>query len=88
MMQELPGYMNVKNAAAWASVSVKTLRRWCAEGLPSYEAGPGQKILVRPVDIELFLKRRPVQTADLDSIVNEVLHDLNLGGTSRNTAKR
>jgi len=38
-----PGYLSLKDAAAWAGVSVRTLNRWIARGLPRYQAGPMEK---------------------------------------------
>ena len=37
-----PGYLPLLEAALWAGVSVRTLRRWIKKGLPTYQAGPGE----------------------------------------------
>ena len=41
------GYLPLRDAAAWAGVSPKTMRRWFAKGLPRHQAGPREKVLVR-----------------------------------------
>src|SRR5215467_5693649 len=35
-----PGYLPLLEAALWAGVSVRTLRRLVKKGLPTYQAGP------------------------------------------------
>ena len=72
-----PGYLTLKGAQAWAGVSQRTIKRWIAAGLPTYQAGPRTKILVRPADIERFLTRKQVNPVDLDAIVDEVMGQLN-----------
>jgi hypothetical protein len=71
-----PGYLPLKQAADWAGVSARTMKRWLAGGLPSYQAGPREKILIRPVDIDQFLTRRQVPQVDIDSLIAEALQDL------------
>ncbi len=73
---EQPGYFPVKKAAAWAGVSPKTLQRWIGRGLPVYQAGPREKMLVRPLDIEHFLIRKQEPPHNLDDVVDAVLKDL------------
>ena len=60
--KEVTGLMSLKEAAQWASVSVKTLKRWIERGLPKYQAGPNGKVLLRSKDIEAYLTRH--QTKD------------------------
>jgi predicted site-specific integrase-resolvase len=72
-----PGYLPLKQAAVWAGVSARTMKRWVAAGLPSYQAGPRTKVLVRPMDIDQFLTMRKVSPVDIDRLINEVLYDLN-----------
>ena len=76
----LPGYLPLADAATWAGVSPRTLKRWIAAGLPKYQAGPRGKVLVRPGDIDQFLTRQQAPTPDLDAMVNEVLQGLTQGG--------
>ncbi len=68
----MPGFLSLTNAAAWAGVSPRTLRRWIAQGLPTYQASPRSKVLLRPSDIELFLTRQQVERPDLNAMVEEV----------------
>ena len=73
-----PGYLPLDKAAEWAGVSKKTMKRWIGRGLPRYQAGPREKVLIRPTDIEVFLTRQQVCKADINSMVNEVLRGLKL----------
>ena len=70
------GLLDKQRAARWASVSVRTLDRWIANGLPVYRSGPGAKPLVRPADIEAFLVREQKTRADLNDLVDETLGEL------------
>lgn len=54
------GYMPLREAAKWAGVSSRTMKRWFGRGLPKYQAGPREKVLVRREDIEAFLVRQQV----------------------------
>ena len=73
------GYMSLGDAAAWAGVSPRTLRRWISRGLPTYQAGPREKVLVKPSDIDEFLNRKQAPTPDLGAMVEEALQGLNQG---------
>ena len=68
--------MSLETAANWCDVSRKTVQRWLRKGLPCYQEGPRSKVLIRPSDIEGFLKRRQVVQAELDQMVDQVLADL------------
>jgi len=70
------GFLSLEHAAAYADVSVKTITRWIARGLPKYQAGPGSKVLIRPRDIEEFLTRHETPQAELNGLVNEVMKGL------------
>jgi len=72
-----PGYLSLTEAALYAGISVKTLKRWIPRGLPTYQAGPREKILIRPADIDQFLTRRQRQSPDLDILVDEVMREVN-----------
>ncbi len=74
------GYMSIVDAAAWAGVSPRTLKRWIRRGLPTYQAEPRGKLLLRRADIDQFLTRKQAPTPDLGAMVNEVLQSLNQGG--------
>jgi len=68
--------MSLETAANWCDVSGRTVKRWIRKGLPCYQEGPRSKVLIRPSDIEGFLKRRQVVQAELDQMVDQVLADL------------
>ena len=70
------GYLSLREAAKWASVSERTLRRWIGQGLPKYQAGRRAKVLVRPEDITEFLTKSQVPVVDLNRLVDEVLETL------------
>jgi predicted site-specific integrase-resolvase len=67
-----PGYLPLLEAAPWAGVSVRTLKRWIKKGLPTYQAGPRERVLIRPADIDAFLTRRQIEKPNLDAMVEEV----------------
>ena len=71
-----PGYLPLHEAASWAGVSVRTLKRWITKGLPTYHAGPREKVLIRPADIDAFLSRRQAQAPDLHAMVEDVMRSL------------
>jgi excisionase family DNA binding protein len=81
------GYLSIKDAAAWTSISERTLTRWIARGLPVYQAGPRGKVLIRPPDIDAFLQRRQRPKPDLDRLVDEVMQDLTAGQKQGRRAK-
>lgn len=74
-----PGYLSLVAAAAWSGVSERTMKRWIARGLPAYQAGPREKVLIRPADIEAFLTRRQVSVPDLDALVEDVMKSFTNG---------
>ncbi len=70
-------FMSLPEAAAWAGVSPRTVRRWIDQGLPHYQARPRCKVLIWPADIEQFLTRQQqTQQPDLDRMVEEVFHEV------------
>lgn len=77
-----PGYLSLKAASQWASVSLKTLKRWIAAGLPVYQGSAGGKVLIRPQDIDQFLQRRQVPQVDVNALVDETLREMGLGQRS------
>ena len=70
------GFLGINEAAAWAGVSARTLKRWIARGLPCYQARGRGKILLKPGDIEQFLIRRETMQPNLDALVQEVFEEL------------
>lgn len=73
-----PGYLPLRDAAAWAGVSPKTMRRWLAKGLPRHQAGPREKVLVRLSEIETFLTTQVTPQINLGAMVDDVLKGLNV----------
>lgn len=65
--------MPLVEAAAWAGVSPRTIKRWIAKGLPRFQAGPREKVLIRPADIEAFLTRRQASGLNLNALVEDIL---------------
>ena len=68
-----PGFLPLAEAAKWAGVSEKTMKRMIHRGLPSHQTGPRGKILLKPCDIEQFMKR---PKEGLDQMVEEVMGKL------------
>ena len=77
------GYLSLSMAAAFVSVSSRTVKRWIAQGLPTYQAGPRTKVLIRPSDIERFLTRQQAPRPALDRMVAEVMQGLQGSGSRR-----
>ena len=71
-----PGFLSLDHAAAYADVSVKTVKRWIASGLPKYQVGPGSKVLIRPTDIEAYLMRQEANMPNLNALADEVMKQL------------
>lgn len=75
----IPGYLCLKDAAWWTGISIRTMKRWLAAGLPKYQAGPRRKVLIRLRDIEEYLKQYRVAKPDLDQAIEETLLELHRG---------
>ena len=71
-----PGYLSLEHAAVWADVHPRTIKRWIAQGLQTYQAGPRTKVLIKPGDIDGFLTKQQATVPDLDAIVEDVLAGL------------
>ncbi|WP_447603818.1 helix-turn-helix domain-containing protein [Nitrospira sp. Nam80] len=82
----MPGFLSVKEAALWASVSTKTIQRWIERGLPIYQAGPREKVLIKPSDIERYLTRKQQAQLDLNAVVDGVLAEMALPTRTRRAA--
>lgn len=79
-----PGFLTLQDAAKWASVSKKSIERWIKKGLPVYQSGPRMKRLVRPRDIEQFLKTTPtLEIGFLTQLVSSTPQNPNLQKTSK-----
>ena len=71
-----PGYLPLITAADWAGVSQRTMKRWIKKGLPTYQAGPRERVLIRLTDIDAFLTRQQAEVPDLDAMVEDVWKSL------------
>jgi excisionase family DNA binding protein len=76
-----PGYLSIEDAARYASVSTKTIKRWIKAGLPVYQATSRGKLLMRSADIDAYLTRKQAPQPNLGAVVEEVL--LGLGKEPR-----
>ena len=76
MNQEAPGFRSKAASAQWGGVSLRTLDRLIARGLPTYRTSPRGKILIRPDDLAAFLVHQPRPDQALDALVNAVLHTM------------
>ena len=74
------GYLPLTKAALWAGISRRTLKRWIKQGLPFFQAPNGGKILVRPDDINCFLVKRQEPESGIDTLVDDVLRELEMAG--------
>lgn len=74
-----PGYLPMEDAAWWAGISLRTMKRWISLGLPKYQAGPRRKVLIRLRDVDEFLLQLQMTKPDLDQAVDETLLELQRG---------
>ena len=72
----MKGWANVKNAAKYADVSVRTLRDWLKEGLKHSRLN-AKTIRIRYSDIDEFLQQFQASDHFVDDIVDAVMRDLN-----------
>ncbi len=70
-------YKTIKEIAAQASVSERTIRKWAREGrFPVYRPEGATKILIREAEFDAFLKGSRIsieRDPDLKSILAELL---------------
>ena len=76
-------FLSLKEGAAFAHVSKRTLKRWLAAGLPAHQPISGGKILLIVSELEQFIIRRTRPQPALDRLVNDVMHELTDGRRSR-----
>ena len=76
------GFLSLSEAAAWAGVSKRTVRRWIGRGMPYFQGSERGKVLIRPGDIETFLNRKQATQVDLSAMVNEVFNTLTKKGAA------
>jgi hypothetical protein len=70
-------YFDLKALAAYASLSVRSLRSYVADPidpLPSFRVR--KKILVKKSDFDAWLKKHRVEPHELDPLIDEVLADV------------
>ncbi len=76
------GYLSLRDAAAWASVSVRTVERWLLLGLPTSQVTPRGRRLVRVADLDTFLAgKRRVQKQELNALVEDAMKQLGVRGS-------
>jgi excisionase family DNA binding protein len=77
---ERPGYLQLREAAKWASVSTKTVQRWIKRGLPHYSssASRGGRVLIRLEDLDQFIQgtKRQAPQIDLNKLVDETFREI------------
>ena len=69
-------FILLKEGAAIAHVSVRTIKRWFGAGLLSFQPIPRGKILIASSDLSQFLNRRSRPGPELDRLVNDAMHEL------------
>ena len=73
------GWMDLKIASRYVSVSTRTLREWIHLDEDPLPASQGKhKLLIRRQDLDRWLERRRVQPTDYDlgAVVNEVMDEV------------
>ncbi|NIO19450.1 MAG: excisionase family DNA-binding protein [Candidatus Aenigmarchaeota archaeon] len=72
---ECEGYLDVRSAAKYASVSTDTVKRWISEGrLEAYR--PDTKLFVRKADIDSLMEKSILDTPNLRQIVDSVVNKI------------
>ena len=71
------GWAKITQAAQYAGVSVRTLRKWLRMGL-RHSRVPGGTVLISYKAIDEFLQKHEVQDNEIDKIVDEVMRDFSL----------
>jgi predicted site-specific integrase-resolvase len=73
----MEGWAKIKDAADYASVGQRTLRKWFKQGLRYSRLETGA-VFIRYADIDKFLESFSVDGNQVDQIVDEVFKDLSL----------
>jgi hypothetical protein len=69
-------FIDRRTAVKFASISLRTLDRLIARGLPTYRTSSNRgKILIRPDDLVAFLMHQPSRQQNLDVLVEEMVKD-------------
>jgi predicted site-specific integrase-resolvase len=69
------GWLRVRDAARFASVSERTLRKWLRSGL-RHARLPSGRILIRVVDIDIWLENFCEVENRADQLVGEILREV------------
>ena len=70
------GYLDVRRASAYLSLSPKTVRRLIHEGkIPGFRVEG--KILIPLAGLETFVQRNPVDVIDIKGMASEIMAKLN-----------
>lgn len=84
----MTGWLDLKRAAEYCSLSVRTLRRYIGD---PYHPLPvrivGGKWLSSPNDLDMWIKSFPAGREDIDRLVDEVLQDVKGAQHGRNGRK-
>jgi len=71
-----PHFHDLASMARKLGISKRSLTRWAQNGMPTYQAYPRGKVLVREDEVLTFLSRHQKQVGHLDALVNETLLEL------------
>jgi excisionase family DNA binding protein len=70
------GFLLLSEAAQYARVSPRTVRRWIAQGLPFHQVKAGSRVLIKSTDLERFLTRYETSQPKLDCLIDEIARSL------------
>jgi hypothetical protein len=74
------GWLDLKSAAEYCSLSVRTLRRYIGDPhRPLPVRIVGGKWLTHPSDLDQWIKSFPAGREDIDRLVDEVISDVTKG---------
>ena len=76
----MSGWLDLKRAAEYCSLSVRTLRRYIGDPHhPLPVRIVGGKWLTHPADLDTWIKSFPAGREDIDRLVDEVLSEVTQG---------
>ena len=77
----MTGWLDLKRAAEYCSLSIRTLRRYIGDPHhPLPVRIVGGKWLTHPTDLDAWIKSFPAGREDIDQMVNEIMADVKRGG--------
>ncbi|MFH0812843.1 MAG: helix-turn-helix domain-containing protein [Pseudomonadota bacterium] len=68
------GYLRIRSAAEYCSISERTLRTWLKEGLPHSKVKG--VVLVKIENLDAFIEQFETRENQVDHVVDEVLYGL------------